>query len=205
MVPCKLNQCNLTMYISNCIIISFIGCGQMKIDRSYEEVGKSEGNYLKFNIPSSDLYGTEKVSQQTITYGLYVSVKEEDSDWVFFKNINPPPGYWRRYYSDYDILPRAVKYDMRFFFISGCEYQIPLPVGKYLYRISIASNENGWRGELREWIQLKRGESIIISIDKGSKDISEQLANDGWQRMNRYHIRYSIVETEPQKEVTLCL
>lgn len=186
-------------------------CGQVLIDRPYEEVGKSEETYLKFEFSISDLYGSEP-APDSVTYGLYVSVKEEDSDWVFFKNINPLPGYWRRYYSDYHILPRAVKYDMRFFFISGCEYEIPLPVGRYQYRISIANNENAWRGEFKEWIQLNKGESIILSIKKKPKPFldaqnsDERFANDDWERLkNRYAIRYSIEKTEPKREVPLCM
>ncbi|PJZ25420.1 hypothetical protein CH352_14795 [Leptospira hartskeerlii] len=158
------------MLIRFLIIWSFASgsfCGPIGPNYNYWDIESFDSTYLRFNFP--DL-GPES---QYFPPGLFVSERDKktyyltiflENDWLPNRSLQPEEWYWKKFYSNWESLPPIVKSDPRFNYISGCEYYIPVPVGKYNYSIFSynRNRSNIGSGSMTKFVELQPGQSARI-------------------------------------------
>lgn len=113
-----------------------------------------------------------------------------ENDWLPNRNLLPDAWYWKKFYSNWDDLPPIIQSSPKFNFISGCEYYVPAPVGKFYYSLfSFNRNHaNVGGGRISKAIDLQPGQSVRIhfripeSIGEGKVDLKKYIGyQDGDQ------------------------
>ncbi|WP_367898593.1 hypothetical protein AB3N61_04565 [Leptospira sp. WS58.C1] len=152
------------------LILSFANlyfCGPIGPNYNYWDIESFDSTYLRFNFP--DL-GPES---PYFPPGLFVSERDKktyyltiflENDWLPNRSLQPEDWYWKKFYSNWDSLPPIVQSAPRFNFISGCEYYIPVPVGKSSYSIFSynRNRSNIGGGSITKVVELQPGQSIRV-------------------------------------------
>lgn len=154
-----------------CLFLSSIAqgmfCGPIGPNYNYWDIESFDSTYMRFNFP--DL-GPES---QYFPPGLFVSERDKktyyltiflENDWSPNRSLQPGEWYWKKFYSNWENLPPIVKSDPRFNYISGCEYYIPVPAGKFRYSL-FSSNRNRSNiggGSISKVIELQPGQSVRV-------------------------------------------
>ncbi|TGK42274.1 hypothetical protein [Leptospira andrefontaineae] len=142
-------------------------CGPIGPNYNYWDIESFDSTYLRFNFP--DLGPESQYSPP----GLFVSERDKktyyltiflQNDWLPNRSLQPEEWYWKKFYSNWESLPPIVQSDPRFNYISGCEYYIPVPVGKSIYSI-FSYNRNRTDiggGSITKAVDLPPGHSVRI-------------------------------------------
>ncbi|PKA16552.1 hypothetical protein [Leptospira haakeii] len=148
-------------------ILNGLFCGPIGPNYNYWDIESFDSTYLRFNFP--DLGPESQYSQPSLflserdkkTYYLTIFL---GNDWLPDRSLQPEEWYWKKFYSNWEKLPPVVQSAPRFNFISGCEYYIPVPVGKSIYSV-YSYNRNSTNiggGSMTKVVELLPGQSVRV-------------------------------------------
>ncbi|TGK07511.1 hypothetical protein EHO59_05255 [Leptospira semungkisensis] len=129
-------------------------------------------------------------------YQLFIFFADRNPLLEIPSSVHPESEYWESYYSDIKNLPQAVKSDIRFAFVEGCEYRMPTNVGKNEYRFSFVSYGAAHTGRLETTLDLPPNHSIRLKIiEKGAPYPNPQTAEERYANQRSKFDWYEIIPT----------
>ncbi|AJR16553.1 hypothetical protein [Leptospira interrogans] len=165
-------------------------------DRSTTEVTNYKNTYIRFKLDSnSNLLKSD-------TFNFIVKWQNKENFLKPFLIINPEYGYWSKYYANYEKLPSKIygfNSDMRFNFLTNCEYKMPASSGMNQYKLMIKNEKLNITGFKEEQIDLPPDYSIRLNFK--IKEVEIEFSPPFEQTFKKEKDRTSIKEIRKVYEI----
>ncbi|AJR16551.1 hypothetical protein [Leptospira interrogans] len=199
------------------ISLVFFSCAGYSYEGYYPvPITTSENTYIRFRFENKrseeekQLLNDKDRYWKFFSYGFHVWIWTNSKLFTNvkkFRTINPEMSYWQRYYKPGTLYYRVGVDSLTF--VEGCEYKMPIPVGKTKYKFSFGVNDPDRAAALVKTIDVPPNHSIRVVFDIGGppQDDDEEDENVIRSRdfkKKRVPIRISVEPNPEPDEDKIC-
>ncbi|EKR57254.1 putative lipoprotein [Leptospira interrogans serovar Grippotyphosa str. LT2186] len=194
-------------------IIMFLSCAGYAYEPYYPvPVTTSKNTYLRFRFENKRSEEEKQLLNDKDRYWKFFSYHFHVRIWTsgeLFKNvkefrtINPEVKYWRRYYKPGTIYYRVGINPL--YFVEGCEYKMPIPIGKTKFEFSFYGDEPFRFADMIKIFDIQPNHSIRVIFDiDGSPQEEDERETQYRSNKNRVPIRISVEPNPEPDEDKIC-